>query len=145
MRACEFVVNSEPAPQDVQYLEDRLDEFNSAATGLANGAWLSIFARDADDRIVAGICGALWGGCLEVRQFWVDATKRRQGLGTRLLIAAEREALARGCEQILLATFSFQAPDFYARHGFEIVTVMHDYPRGYENLLLRKRLDAAAR
>jgi len=140
MRACELVINTEPAPHDVQYLEDRLDEFNSATTGLANGAWLSIFVRDADERIVAGICGALWGGCLEVRQFWVEETQRGQGLGTRLLLAAEREALARGCSQVLLATFSFQAPDFYARRGFDVVTVIDDYPRGHANLLLRKWL-----
>ena len=140
MCACELVINKEPAPHDVQYLEDRLDEFNSATTGLANGEWLSIFVRDENERIVAGICGALWGGCLEVRQFWVDEAQRRQGWGTRLLTAAEQEAHARGCQQILLATFSFQAPDFYARHGFEIVNVVEDYPRGYANLLLRKRL-----
>lgn len=140
MCACELVIDTEPAPHDVHYLEDRIDEFNSATTGLANGAWLSIFVRDADERIVAGICGALWGGCLEVRQFWVEEARRGQGLGTRLLQAAEQGAIARGCRQILLATFSFQAPDFYARHGFEVAAAIDDYPQGHRNLLLRKWL-----
>ena len=33
----ELVVDREPAPDDVQYLEDRIYEFNSAATGIADG------------------------------------------------------------------------------------------------------------
>ena len=138
MSACEFEITSEPKPEEIQYLEDRIYEFNSAATGIADGAWLAIFVRGAEGRIIAGIAGALWGGCLEVRQFWVEEGQRRQGLGSRLLAAAENQARRRGCQQIVLATFSFQAPAFYARHGFEVVTAVDDYPRGHTNLLLRK-------
>ena len=137
-------INAEPKPNEVQYLEDRLYEFNSAATGIADGEWLAIFVRDDEDRIVAGICGNTWGGCCEIRQFWVEEPRRKQGLGTALLGAAEQEARRRGCRQIVLQTFSFQAPAFYARHGFEIVAVVNDHPRGYTNMLMRKRLEAAS-
>jgi GNAT superfamily N-acetyltransferase len=143
MPAPEFVITTEPAPEEVQFLEDRIYEFNSAATGITGGAWLSIFVRDAEHRIVAGLCGAVWGGCLEIRQFWVEETRRKQGLGTRLFVAAEQEARRRGCGQILLSTFSFQAPAFYARHGFETVAIVHDHPRGHTNLLMRKQLGDA--
>jgi len=144
MRTPELVISSEPTPGEVQYLEDRIYEFNSAATGITDGEWLAIFVRDDDGRIVAGICGNTWGGCAEIRQFWVEEARRKQGLGTRLLEAAENEARRRGCRQILLMTFSFQAPAFYAKHGFEVVAVVDDHPHGYENLLLRKRLGAAS-
>ena len=133
-------VSTEPAPADVQFLEDRLYEFNSAATGITDGEYFSIFARDDAARIVAGLCGNIWGGCLEIRQFWVEESRRRQGLGTRLLATAEDEARRRGCGLMLLMTFDFQAPDFYARHGFEVVAVVEDHPRGHRNLLLRKHL-----
>jgi GNAT superfamily N-acetyltransferase len=140
----ELLISSMPAPGDVQFLEDRLYEFNAAATGITDGEWLAIFVRDDDDRIVAGICGNTWGGWAEIRQFWVEEARRKQGLGTRLLEAAEREACRRGCRQMLLMTFSFQAPAFYARHGFEVVAVVDDHPHGHKNMLLRKRLDAAS-
>lgn len=144
MRTPELVISAEPTPAEVQYLEDRLYEFNSGATGITDGEWLAIFVRDDDHRIVAGICGNTWGGCAEIRQFWVDEARRKQGLGTRLLVAAEQEARRRGCRQMLLLTFSFQAPAFYAKHAFEVVAVVDDHPRGHKNMLLRKRLDAAS-
>ena len=140
----ELVISTEPTPGEVQYLEDRLYEFNSAATGITDGEWLAIFVRDDDQRIVAGICGNTWGGCAEIRQFWVDEARRKQGLGTRLLGAAEQEARRRGCWQMLLMTFSFQAPAFYAKHGFEVVAVVDDHPHGHKNMLLRKRLGSAS-
>ena len=143
MRRPELVIDTEPTPHDVQYLEDRIYEFNSDATGIADGEWLAIFLRDDDDRIVAGISGSTWGGYCEIRQFWVEEARRRHGLGTALLGAAEREARRRGCRHILLMTFSFQAPAFYAKHGFDVLAVVDDHPRGHQNLLMRKRLDGA--
>jgi GNAT superfamily N-acetyltransferase len=61
-------------------------------------------------------------------------------LGTRLLQAAEQEARRRGCTQIVLMTFSFQAPAFYQRNGFEAIATLDDHPRGHQNMLMRKRL-----
>jgi GNAT superfamily N-acetyltransferase len=144
MRTSELVINTHPTPEEVQYLEDRLYEFNSAATGITDGEWLAIWVRAENERIIGGICGNTWGGCLEIRQLWVEEARRKQGLGTRLLGAAEQEARRRGCRQILLTTFSFQAPAFYAKLGFEVVAVVDDHPRGHKNMLLRKHLGAAS-
>jgi GNAT superfamily N-acetyltransferase len=129
----------EPTPDEVQYLEDRIYEFNSGATKIADGALLAFLVRE-HDRIVAGISGNTWGGTCELRQFWVEESKRHRGLGTKLLQAAEREARRRGCTQIVLMTFSFQAPAFYERHGFQVVATLDDHPRGHRNMLMRKRL-----
>jgi GNAT superfamily N-acetyltransferase len=133
-----LVVTSEPDPADVFYLEDRLGEFNAMASGSDDGRWLAIFVRDEERRIVAGICGNTWGGCAEIRQFWVDEPRRNQGWGTKLLEAAEQEARRRGCRQMILMTHSFQAPAIYARRGFEVVAEVPDHPIGHRNLLLRK-------
>ena len=140
--ADELVITADPTPGQVQYLEDRIYEFNSTATGIGDGEYLAIFVRDVDNRMVAGICGNTWGDCLEIRQFWVEEARRKQGLGTKLLEAAEQEARRRGCGQVLLMTFSFQAPAFYAKHGFEVVAVVDNHPRGHKNMLLRKHLGA---
>jgi GNAT superfamily N-acetyltransferase len=133
----------EPSPDDIQYLEDRIYEFNSATTGVTDGAWLAFFRRDGSGRIVAGICGNTWGGVCEIRQFWVEASQRHRGLGRTLYGAAEQEARRRGCTQMVLMTFSFQARTFYERNGFEVVATIDDHPRGHRNHLLRKRLPEA--
>jgi GNAT superfamily N-acetyltransferase len=131
---------SEPTPDDVQYLEERIYEFNASVTGIGDGQWLAIFVRDERQRIVAGICGSTWAGCADIRQFWVEDSRRHQGLGTRLLAAAEEEARRRGCWQMILMTFSFQAPVFYLRRGFEIVSSLEGHPTGHRNLWMRKRM-----
>ncbi len=141
MFSSEFVIETDASPEQVQYLEDRLYEFNSRAARIVNGQGLAIFVRDERDRIVAGISGHTWGGCCEIRQFWVEEVRRGQGLGTRLLQAAEQEARRRNCKQIILTTYSFQAPEFYARRGFNILATVEDCPHGHRNLLLQKRLD----
>ena len=64
-----------------------------------------------------------------------------QELGTRLLDAVEREARRRGCDRIVLTTFSFQAPDFYRKHGFVVLAATEDHPHGHQHLLPRKRLE----
>lgn len=129
----------DPTPDDVQYLEDRIYEFNSSTTGITDGKLLAFFVRERD-RIVAGICGNTWAGTCELRQCWVGEPQRHRGLGTKLFQAAEQEARRRGCTQIVLMTFSFQAQAFYERHGFEVVATIDNHPPGHRNLLMRKRL-----
>jgi GNAT superfamily N-acetyltransferase len=49
---------------------------------------------------------------------WVRADQRRSGLGGQLLAAAEAQARSRDCTQILVSSFTFQAPEFYTRNGY---------------------------
>jgi GNAT superfamily N-acetyltransferase len=136
----DFVIETDPTPEQIQYLEDRLYEFNSQTTGITDGEGLAIFVRDEQGRVVAGICGHTWGGCCEIKQFWIEEPRRRQGLGTQLLQAVEHEARRRNCKKIVLMTHSFQAPEFYLKHGFCVIAAVEDNPRGHQHLLLQKEL-----
>jgi len=136
----ELVVGMDPTAAEIEFLEARLYEFNSRTTGIVDALGLSVFGRDAAGEVIAGLCGHTWGGCCEIRQVWVREASRGRGLGRRLLELAEAEARRRGCTQIVLATHSFQAPEFYRKLGFEIVHSLPDYPRGNRHLHLRKLL-----
>ncbi|HET9798540.1 MAG TPA: GNAT family N-acetyltransferase [Gemmatimonadaceae bacterium] len=129
-----------PDPHDLQYLDDRIYEYNVARTGIADARLLAILLRDDDGQIVAGLYGWTWGRCCEVRTLWVHERRRGQRLGTRLLEAAESEARERGALQIVLSTHDFQAPEFYRRLGFEAVGQVDEYPVGFRSIYLRKRL-----
>ncbi|WP_195176669.1 N-acetyltransferase [Mesorhizobium sp. INR15] len=76
----------------------------------------------------------------EIKTLWIADSERGKGLGSRLLDAAEQEARRRGCHVIHLASFTFQAPDFYEKHGFERLAQFEDFPRGHANVLLMKIL-----
>lgn len=128
------------AADEINALDDRLYEFNSTTTGIDDGARLGFIVRDDTGNTIAAIAGTTWGGVCELRQLWVEQAHRRRGLGTALLGAAMEEAQRRGCYQIVLSTHSFQAPAFYARHGFERVAEIPDYPRGHRQIVMRCRL-----
>jgi GNAT superfamily N-acetyltransferase len=131
---------SAPKPEDVRFLEDQLYAYNVEQTRVDDGRWLTVFVRDDSGRIAAGLHGWTWGGGAKVQTLWVRQDLRRHGYGTRLLAAAEAEARARGCDRIQLDTFSFQAPLFYQKHGYEVLAVENDTLLEHKHYRLRKRL-----
>lgn len=133
-------IDAHPATEDVRFLDEQIYEFNQQATGIDDGVELSVFVRDEAGGIVAGLYGWTWGGCCEIRSLWVDARRRGQGIGKRLMATAEQEAITRGCNQIVLDTHDFQAPEFYRKLGFEVVGWHDGYPRHHRKVFLRKRL-----
>ncbi len=119
-------------------LDDEIYAFNVADTGIDDGRMLTVRANDYSGSLVGGLSGWTWGDCGYVDVLWVREDHRGLGLGTRLLVAAQDEALLRGCSQMVLSTHSFQAPDFYRKHGYQEVGRTEDYPRGYTQIHLRK-------
>jgi GNAT superfamily N-acetyltransferase len=140
MKDANLPVADDARPEDLQFLEEQINEFNVATTGIRDARLLVILLRDGDDRIYAGLSGHTWGGVAEIRLLWVDESRRHEGLGTRLLHAAEEEARARGCTRIVLSTHSFQAPGFYLACGFAVVGGYADYPAGHASMFLEKSL-----
>lgn len=134
------VVSDDATPEDLQFLEDHVNEFNFASTGIRDARGLVILLRDVNRRIYAGLSGHTWGGVAEVRFLWVDEPLRHTGIGSRLLAAAEDEARARGCSKIVLSTHSFQAPAFYLKHGYVVAGEFSDYPCGHRSIFLQKPL-----
>ena len=135
-----LVVVDAPAMEDVLALEDRIDQFNVAATGADDGRYLTVILKRDDGTIYAGLHGHTWAGICEIKTLWIEESERGKGLGSRLLAAAEDEARRRGCRVIHLESFTFQAPEFYARHGFEPFARLEDLPAGHANVFLIKRL-----
>ncbi len=84
--------------------------------------------------------GASYWGWLVIEILWVAEALRGQGYGSRLLAAAEKEALQRGCRHAHLDTMSFQAPNFYLQHGYQVFGELHDLPHGHRRIFLKKEL-----
>jgi N-acetylglutamate synthase-like GNAT family acetyltransferase len=128
-------------PDEIDRLEGELYEFNVERTGYSDVQGLGFLVRRAGG-LVGAVAGYTWGGVCELRQVWVRDDARGQGLGRRLLESAVAEARRRGCASVFVSTFSFQAPGFYQRLGFEVVAEARDKPVGHEEYILRRRLAA---
>lgn len=101
-------------------LERALTSHNMSATGVTEERSLSVKVCD-DAGLVAGLTGWTWGDCAGISMVWVREDSRRAGWGGRVLDAAEDEASRRGCNRMFVSSFTFQAPHFYASHGYREV------------------------
>jgi GNAT superfamily N-acetyltransferase len=102
---------------------------------------LCIVARDSEGRVRGGLQGVTVGAWLAIDLVWVEEAFRGQGAGSRLLEKAEAVARQRGCQRSILATFEFQAPEFYFARGYAEYARMEDFPLGHTRFQLRKALD----
>ncbi|QGV79507.1 GNAT family N-acetyltransferase [Streptomyces ficellus] len=126
-------------------LDRELTAFNQAATGAADEAELSVRATDDESgEITGGLTGWTWGGLGGVSMLWVREDQRGTGLGTRLMRAAEDEARRRGCDRMIVSSFSFQAPPFYRRLGYVETGRSEGIPGGNVDVHFYKPLTASA-
>ncbi|WP_212914820.1 N-acetyltransferase [Streptomyces sp. TS71-3] len=151
-----FRVETETAKVDRprrDLLRARLREANTAASpiigalrGTADERELPlqiwVFSDEGGgEELVAGLDAHTWAHWLHVNLLWVDARHRATGLGSRLLLDAERTAREdRGCLHSRVWTWDFQAPDFYRKYGYDVVCEIPDYPPGITEYTLTKRL-----
>jgi GNAT superfamily N-acetyltransferase len=117
-----------------------IEAFNQEKAGEDNAKSLCFVVYAPDQEIVGGVIGATYWDWLHVDLMWVKEEFRGRGYGQRLLELAEDEARQRGAKQVYLDTFSFQAPDFYKKHGYQVFGILQDFPSGFQRYFLTKLL-----
>lgn len=132
-------VTDEPADADRAALLDGLKAYNRAVADLTTRP-VAVWLRDDDGGLLGGLTGRSGGGWMFIEHFWLPGGHRGRGFGSELIRRVEEEAVSRGCIGVWLDTFSFQAPDFYRRRGYETFGKIADYPAGHSRLFMRKRL-----
>jgi GNAT superfamily N-acetyltransferase len=101
-----------------QRLSDELDRHNFGVTGDRRPREFTVRVTDDDGALAAGLSGWTWADCAGIAMVWVRDDARGEGWGRRLLEAAEAEARRDGCRQVVVSSFTFQAPDFYRANGY---------------------------
>lgn len=140
----EIAVTDAPGTQALELIADGLDQFNLEAVGHADRRTLAVLATDpASGEVVGGLSGRTSLGLLFIDLFYLPAAQRSNGLGSQMLAAAEEEARRRGCRSAVLYTISFQAPDFYVKHGWTVFGQVPCDPPGTSRIFLRKDLSVA--
>lgn len=133
-------ISSEPGATSLEtaIVREGLHRFNFEATGQTRHHEVTLLVRDPEGAIRGGLLGYVWAEWLHITEIWLAKECRKQGLGRQLLRRAERMAAQFGARGAFLSTFDFQAPEFYARHGYEIYATLPDYPPGHSEHHLRK-------
>ena len=118
--------------------------FNSSQAGPSENRPLVIQIKDHAEVPIGGLWGHTGYGWLFTQLLVVPENLREQGIGTKLMQLAEREAVSRGCHGAWLDTFEFQARAFYERLGYACFGEIPNYPTGFSRFFMRKELNELA-
>ncbi len=128
----------DPTDVDVAAIDRGLHSYNQRAADLAAIRRFACYAKSSEGTLVGGALARWWGTACELQQIWVDEALRRRGIGALLMREVEAIALERGCRLLYLDTFSFQAPEFYYRLGYETACRLDGFPDCGSKFILRK-------
>jgi len=117
-----------------------ISHYNKQQAGDGGFRRLCFSLRTPDQEIVGGVLGEVYWEWFYIDLLWVKEELRGRGHGHRLLTQAEDEARQRGAKNAYLDTFSFQAPDFYKQHGYQVFGELSDFPPGHNRYFLTKEL-----
>lgn len=145
MGSPQIVLTDKPEPGDTTIVRRGLDQFNLAASGIDDQRPLAVLAKDpASGEVLGGLTGRSSRGVLFIDVFFLPESMRGHGLGSQLLQMAEAEGRRRGCRIGLLHTNNFQAPGFYAKHGWREYGEFPSDPPGTSRIFFSKDLTASS-
>jgi GNAT superfamily N-acetyltransferase len=117
-----------------------IHDYNTQHAGGSHGKGLCFVLYGPGQQVVGGVVGETHWDWFFTHLLFVKEELRGRGYGHQLLTLAEEEARQRGAKNAYLDTFSFQAPGFYKKHGYEVFGVLGDFPVGHQRYFLKKRL-----
>jgi GNAT superfamily N-acetyltransferase len=145
MSKTEIIVTAVIDRSAEQVIADGLHAFNDDVTGYGDRAPLAVLVRDAaTGEVLGGALGRSSLGLLFLELFHLPKSLRGQGLGSAVLQAFEAEGARRGCRSAVLYTISFQAPEFYERHGWRRFGDVPCDPPGTSRVFMMKELKAVS-
>ncbi|MBW8724437.1 MAG: GNAT family N-acetyltransferase [Inquilinus limosus] len=137
-----IALDDAPDPAAKHAAGEALYRHNIGQTGLADRRPIAATVTNLD---TGAVIGGLWGrtelGLLFIDMAFLPEALRGRGIGGRLLALIETEARRRGCRHAVVETSTFQAPDFYGRHGFEEFGRVPFALPGQARIFLRKALE----
>lgn len=133
-------VDLSPSKEDDAIVLKGLQSFNQEITRTKE-VHFSVFAKDSSGKIVGGALVYLGRDSAFLDILWVHLDYRNKGIGRSLLAKAEKQASKTPeCKWIKLDTYSFQAPDFYLKCGYELYGEVKNFTKHDSKIFFRKAL-----
>jgi GNAT superfamily N-acetyltransferase len=141
VKECHIEISDRVTPEITSCIAEGLDRFNDQQIGYGDRLPLAVVVKDPDSgEVLGGITGRSSLGLLFLDLFYLPEALRGAGLGSELLRRFEQEGRRRGCLSAVLYTISFQAPDFYQRHGWQRMGEVPCLPPGTSRIFMSKTL-----
>ncbi len=134
------VVDYAPTEADNAAVREGITAFNENIVGERDKTF-SIFLKNDSGKVFGGIQAFLGTESIYIDVLWVEKDLQKQGYGTKLLDAAEREAIKNGCTFSAVDTWDFQAEAFYLKKGYERIGELKNYWLGHSKIFLKKNLE----
>ena len=132
------VLDSDPDPALRETILSHLRAHIDDAVGPGERGGLGITVKDAAGNVAGGLWGRIGLGFLFVELLALGPARGR-GLGRQVMAMAEAEARRRRLVGMWVDTFTFQAPGFYEKLGFEEFGRIAGYPPGHARVFYVKR------
>lgn len=133
-------MNFNPTENEIDFVNNALKKFNDEKAEPDNHKLLNIVEYDENKNVIAGLLGGTYWGWLHIDILWVDEKYRSLGYGTKLLKSAEEEAKKRGCHSVHVDTMSWQAPDFYKKNEYKLISQLNGIPKEHKKYHFIKEL-----
>lgn len=147
-KGCGLALSREPTRREIGVVQSGLAAFHREQTSGEYdqpGIEFGLALKDGVGKVVGGISVCTILRVMHLDLLWVDGFYRGLGYGRDLVLAAEAIGSRRGCIASQTMSFSFQAPGFYQKIGYDVLGVYDGYPDGITEYVLMKRLQPADR
>ncbi len=138
-----LTLSDSPTEEEVDLIHARLEQYNRQQTNGEYdepGAEIGLVLKSPEGTVIGGITAGTIFRVMHLEAFWVSKEHRKQGHGSRLVLQAEQIGFEKGCVASQTQSFSFQAPGFYQKIGYQVLGIYDGYPDGITEYTLMKRL-----
>src|SRR5262245_8342804 len=100
-----LTVTDAPSAQAEELIAAGLGQFNAESAGYRDARPLAVLVSDPNSKaVLGGLLGRTTLGLLFIDLFFLPASMRKHGLGSRIMQQAEDEARRRGCRKAVVIT-----------------------------------------
>jgi GNAT superfamily N-acetyltransferase len=136
-----LTLTDHPSETDAKIIETGLADYNALQAGYRDWRPVAALVQDPDTgTTLGGMIGRTSYGLLFIDLVYLPETMRGQDIGGKLLRMMEEEGARRGCRSAFLLTITYQAPGFYARHGWTEFGRIACEPPGTARVFMTKTL-----
>ena len=133
-------INGEPKPEDKKVMVDGMLAYHANNGHPRKTEIYSILLKDKENNVKGSVIVTfLWNG-MHIDSLWIDESIRNQDWGSKLMKMVEEEGIKKGCTIAYTDTFTWQAPKFYEKLGYEMYGKLNDFPKGNSLCYFVKKL-----